>query len=107
MLTGRPDPLPAEWTLGVRPDHLVRVSDGRGLHGRVERLEHVGDAALAWVRPAIGDALLAVRLAPGDDLPAAGDGVCLRAQRGRVHAFDASGRARPITATEGAETQPA
>ena len=112
VLAGRTDPLPADWVLGVRPDHLLMAADGQGLHGRVERLEHVGDAALAWVRPAVGSALLAVRLAPGDGLPVAGDAVCLRPQPGRVHAFDASGLAHPLiaapaTPVEEAATQPA
>ena len=112
LLTGDARPLPAGWTLGVRPDHLLLVADGPGLRGRVERLEHVGDAALAWVRPVTGGALLAVRLAPGQGLPGAGDPVCLRPQPGRVHAFDADGHAHPLTAAsanamEGAATQPA
>jgi multiple sugar transport system ATP-binding protein len=111
-LTGSAAPLPAGWVLGVRPDHLVACTDGAGLQGRVERLEHVGDAALAWVRPAIGGALLGVRLAPGDGLPSAGDRITLRTQPGRVHAFDADGHARPLAAAaanalEGAATQPA
>jgi len=87
-----------DWTLGVRPDHLQLVGQGQGLAARVERLEHVGDAALAWVRLAGIDALLAVRLAPGDALPAAGAAVGLRPQPGRVHAFDADGLARPLSA---------
>ncbi len=100
------------WVLGVRPDHLQLLDEGQGLAARVERLEHVGDAALAWVKLAAGDATLAVRLSPGGALPVAGTRVSLRPQPGRVHAFDADGIARPLSAataiaTEAAATQPA
>ena len=110
--------LPADAVLGVRPDHLqlLAATDATsGLAGRVERLEHVGDAALAWVRLTNAPkdaATLALRLPPGDGLPVAGDPVRLRPQPGRVHAFDADGHAHPLSAvpanaTEGAATQPA
>ncbi len=94
--TGRADGLPSDWTLGVRPDHLELLPSGRGLAGVVERLEHVGDAALAWVRLSTGGLTLAVRLAPGGALPQAGTAVGLRPQPGRLHAFDADGRARAL-----------
>ena len=108
--------LPDDWVLGVRPDHLQLLAAGAGLAAHVERVEHVGDAALAWVRlqdvGTTGAAPLAVRLLPGADLPVAGDRVNLLAQPGRVHAFDADGLARPLSATaanamQGAATQPA
>jgi len=112
---GHAAPLPADAVLGVRPDHLQLRVAGAGLPARVERVEHVGDAALAWVKlqdvGTSATAPLAVRLLPGADLPVAGDRVSLRAQPGRVHAFDADGLARPLPATaanvtQGAATQP-
>ncbi len=109
---GPSDAMDGEWVLGVRPDHLQLLDEGQGLAARVERLEHVGDAALAWAKLDAGDATLAVRLAPGGALPVAGARVSLRPQPGRVHAFDADGIARPLSAataiaTEAAATQPA
>jgi multiple sugar transport system ATP-binding protein len=98
LFAGRANPLPADWMLGVRPDHLRLQADGPGLAGRVERLEHVGDAVLAWIRPASGAATLAVRLSPGDALPGRDALVVLRPVAGRVHAFDADGLARPLPA---------
>jgi len=96
--TGPMAPAPADWTLGVRPDHLRLVAAGDGgLAGSVERVEHVGDAALAWVTLDAG-ATLAARLSPDHALPARGDRVALRPQPGRVHAFDADGLARPLPA---------
>jgi multiple sugar transport system ATP-binding protein len=96
--TGRPDGMPADWVLGVRPDHLRLLAEGCGLGGRVERLEHVGDAALAWVKLPATNTLIAVRLPAGEGLPAAGAHVSLRPLPGRVHAFDADGVARPLPA---------
>jgi multiple sugar transport system ATP-binding protein len=110
--TGSADAAPAEWVLGVRPDHLQLLGDGQGLAGRIDRLEHVGDAVLAWVKLAVGNATLAVRLPPGDGLPATGARVSLRPLAGRVHAFDADGLARALPAAtapgrEAAATQSA
>jgi len=98
--TGQAAPTPGDWTLGVRPDHLrlAAPGDGAGLPGLVERVEHVGDAALAWVTLDAGRATLAVRLSPDAALPAHGDRVAVRPQPGRVHAFDADGLARPLPA---------
>jgi multiple sugar transport system ATP-binding protein len=98
LFTGHAGPLPAGWTLGVRPDHLQLRGLGLGLAGRVERLEHVGDAVLAWVKPVTGTGTLAVRLAPDDALPEQGSLVALRPAAGRVLAFDADGFARPLPA---------
>jgi len=98
LFTGRARPLPAGWMLGVRPDHLRLHAEGQGLAGYVERLEHVGDAVLAWIRPATESATLAVRMAPGDALPERNACVSLRPLAGHVHAFDAAGLARPLPA---------
>ena len=98
LFAGRADAARADGVLGVRPDHLQLLGEGHGLAGRVERLEHVGDAALAWVKLAIGGATLAVRLSPGDPLPTAGARVSLRPAPGRVHSFDADGLSRPLSA---------
>ena len=99
LFTGRANPLPADWTLGVRPDHLRLHVDGPGMPGRLERVEHVGDAVLAWIRPTTsGVGTLAVRLAPGEALPERDTLVHLRPAPGRVHAFDADGLARPLPA---------
>jgi multiple sugar transport system ATP-binding protein len=91
LFTGSADAAHADWVLGVRPDHLQLRLDGLGLAGRVERVEHVGDAALAWVKLSIGSATLAVRLSPNDSLPLTGARVSLRPVPGRVHVFDADG----------------
>ncbi len=98
LFTGSPDAAHGDWVLGVRPDDLQLRSEGRGLAGRVERLEHVGDSALAWIRLSNVDAVLAVRLSPGDTLPETGARVGLRPMPGRVHAFDANGLARSLSA---------
>ena len=98
LFAGRADAGRADWVLGVRPDHLELLAEGPGLAGRVERLEHVGDAALAWIRLAAGGATLAVRLSPSGTLPATGARVSLRPLPGRVHAFDADGFARSLSA---------
>jgi multiple sugar transport system ATP-binding protein len=99
LFAGRDDAIAAGWTLGVRPEHLrLGGADAPGLAGRVERLEHIGDAALAWVAPAAGMAPLAVRLPPGDALPARDAPVRLQPLAGRVHAFDAEGLAHPLPA---------
>ena len=107
--TGHVAPAPAEWLLGVRPDHLQLLREGHaaGLAGRVERVEHVGDAALAWVTLAGAPATLAVRLSPNDALPAPGERVSVRPQPGRVHAFDADGLARPLPAATAPSTEAA
>jgi multiple sugar transport system ATP-binding protein len=104
-LTGRAESVADDWVLGVRPDHLSLQPQGRGLAGIVERLEHVGDAALAWVRLSDAGLTVGVRLLPGDALPAAGDAVALQAQAGRLHAFDAEGQAR-VALREDATTPP-
>jgi multiple sugar transport system ATP-binding protein len=96
--TGRADGVAGDWLLGVRPDHLQLLPEGQGLAARVERMEHVGDAALAWVRLAVGESMLAVRLPPGDGLPVAGTPVSVLPLPGRVHAFGADGVARPLPA---------
>ena len=98
LFAGPADAAGTDWTLGVRPDHLQLLGEGLGLAGRVERVEHVGDAVLAWVHLAVGAATLAVRLSPGDSLPATGARVSVRPAPGRVHAFDAHGFARSLTA---------
>jgi multiple sugar transport system ATP-binding protein len=98
LFAGPADAAGTDWTLGVRPDHLQLLGEGLGLAGRVERVEHVGDAVLAWVRLAVGAATLAVRLSPGDSLPATGARVSVRPAPGRVHAFDAHGFARSLSA---------
>ena len=110
--TGRAAPAPAEWALGVRPDHLqlVAADDGPGLTAHVERVEHVGDAALAWVTlesRQTARTTLAVRLSPADALPAPGELVHVRPQPGRVHAFDAEGLARPLPAATAPSTEAA
>jgi multiple sugar transport system ATP-binding protein len=88
--------VPPDWVVGVRPDHLLLRPPGEGLPALVERLEHVGDSVLAWLRLSQAVPNVAVRLTPGDALPAAGQAVSLRAQPGRVHAFDGTGQARPL-----------
>ncbi|MGN6525027.1 MAG: ABC transporter ATP-binding protein [Burkholderiaceae bacterium] len=106
LFAGRTDAPAAGWMLGVRPEHLqLHAEHQPGLAGRIERLEHVGDAALAWVAPDSGIAPLAVRLAPGDALPARDARVRLRPLAGRVHAFDAEGLARPLPAAPAPETE--
>ncbi len=98
LFAGPADAAGVDWTLGVRPDHLQLLGEGMGLAGRVERVEHVGDAALAWIRLAASTATLAVRLSPGDRLPVPGARVGVRPAPGRVHAFDAHGFARSLSA---------
>jgi hypothetical protein len=61
---------------------------------------------LAWIRLSAGSgATLAVRLLPGDSLPATGERVSLRPLPGHVHAFDATGatRSMPAAATPSGE----
>jgi multiple sugar transport system ATP-binding protein len=96
--TGGAHTVRAEWVLGIRPDHLQLLPEGEGLAARVERLEHIGDAALAWVRLGSGHTTLAVRLSPTAQLPSTGARVSLRPMPGRVLAFDEDGLARPLPA---------
>ena len=107
LFIGRADAAHADWVLGVRPDHLHLLPEGQGLDARVERVEHVGDAALAWVRLATLATTVAVRLSPGAALPLAGARVGLRPEPGRVHAFDADGFARPLSAATAPATEAA
>ncbi|MFT7721879.1 MAG: sn-glycerol-3-phosphate ABC transporter ATP-binding protein UgpC [Roseateles sp.] len=80
-------------TLGVRANHITLVAPQDGLRARIELIEHLGDTVIAHARLAADQPAVAVRLAPDARHPAAGDEVGLRIAPGRVHLFDADGRA--------------
>ena len=78
---------------GVRADDLHFVEAGPGLVGQVDRVEHVGDAVLAWVGLAHGGGTVCVRLASRLALPDRGARVVLGVDPARLHFFDADGLA--------------
>jgi multiple sugar transport system ATP-binding protein len=86
-----PDGAPADgWTLGVRPEALVREAGGV-LPGRVEVVERLGERTLLHVQ--LADGSLVVADARGAAEPALGETVPLAPQPGRLHLFDAQGLA--------------
>jgi ABC-type sugar transport system ATPase subunit len=75
---------------GVRPEHLVRGSDGPFVaEGVVELVERLGESSFAHVRRA--DDRLFVAEVRGRETPAPGERVTLIAASQDVHVFDASG----------------
>ncbi|MCW7542035.1 sn-glycerol-3-phosphate ABC transporter ATP-binding protein UgpC [Aquabacterium sp. A7-Y] len=86
-------------TLGVRPDHLALAPAGApGLPGRVELVEHLGDAALVHVRCEGLTETLVARVPGANRLPLPGDACSLQPEAGRASLFDADGRALPRAA---------
>jgi len=78
------------WTLGVRPEALLR-DPGGALAGRVEVVERLGERTLLHVQ--LADGSLVVADARGAAEPAAGDDVRLGAAAAKLHLFDRDGRA--------------
>lgn len=90
-----PTPIGTRVVLGVRPENLTLATSGtpfdRCLHGRVERVEHVGSHALARVR--CGETVVLARV-PVTAAPASGNDVELAlTQPAHLRLFDpVSGR---------------
>jgi multiple sugar transport system ATP-binding protein len=78
------------WTLGVRPEALLRDAQGP-LAGRVEVVERLGDRTLLHLQ--LPDASLVVADGRGAPEPEIGSTVRLALQPGSLHLFDADGRA--------------
>jgi ABC-type sugar transport system ATPase subunit len=78
-------------TLGVRADQLAPAAAGP-LAGEVAVVERLGDADYAWVRMPWGQEVVA--RFEGGATPEPGSPLAL-AMPGRVHLFDAEGRALP------------
>jgi multiple sugar transport system ATP-binding protein len=76
--------------LGVRPEHWELANDGRAM--RLEHVEHLGDAVVAYGRLDDGTALT-LRQAPGPVTLNVGAELRLRPLAGKAHWFDAQGRA--------------
>ncbi len=76
--------------LGVRPEHWEFAADGRAL--RLEHVEHLGDAVVAYGLLDDGTALT-LRQAPGAASLVAGGELRLRPLVDKAHWFDAQGRA--------------
>ncbi|MBC7729180.1 MAG: TOBE domain-containing protein [Microbacteriaceae bacterium] len=93
------DAAPKGWTLGVRPEALLREPGG-ALSGRVEVIERLGERTLLHIQ--LADSSLVVADARGAAEPATGDAVQLGAQPGRLHLFDADGRAHRTPVRTGA-----
>jgi multiple sugar transport system ATP-binding protein len=89
----------AGWTLGVRPESLQRNAQGP-LAGSVEVVERLGDRTLLHVQ--LPDGSLVVADGRGGAEPEIGDTVRLAPQPGKLHLFDAEGRAHrePARATQ-------
>jgi multiple sugar transport system ATP-binding protein len=87
------------WTLGVRPESLQRNAQGP-LAGSVEVVERLGDRTLLHVQ--LPDGSLVVADGRGVAEPEIGDTVRLAPQPGKLHLFDAEGRAHrePARATQ-------
>ena len=93
-----PDAARQGWTLGVRPESLLREPGG-ALSGRVEVIERLGERTLLHIQ--LADGSLVVADARGAVEPASGDGVRLGAQPGRLHLFDRDGHAHRKAARSG------
>jgi multiple sugar transport system ATP-binding protein len=79
-------------TTGIRPEHVVIGETGtRGLHGRVELVEQVGDSYLLYVR--LGNHKLLTAREPGDARYRPGDEVALGFPGHLCHVFTRSGDA--------------
>jgi multiple sugar transport system ATP-binding protein len=77
-------------TIGVRPEHLVLAADG-GWRGTVIHAEHLGADTILYVdSPELGR--LTVR-ASGEVAVAVGESLAVKPLEGRIHRFDAEGRA--------------
>jgi len=82
-------------TIGVRPEHLSRGTDGAFVvEGVVELVERLGESSFAHIRRA--DDKLFVAEVRGRDTPAVGDKTTLVAKAEDVHVFDASGLRIPM-----------
>jgi multiple sugar transport system ATP-binding protein len=78
----------SEIMLGVRPQHLRRVTDG-GLAATVELVEALGSETVVHVRTGDGGKLLAVL--PGQEKLAVGDAIRLEFSPQAAHAFGTDG----------------
>ena len=77
-------------TIGVRPEHLKVAAEGDWI-GQVSHAEHLGADTMLYVEvPEIG--LVTARIL-GDVVHDVGDRVGLTPQSGKIHRFDADGRA--------------
>jgi ABC-type sugar transport system ATPase subunit len=77
-------------TVGVRPEHLARGTDGPfAVDGVVELVERLGEASFAYLRRA--DDRLFVAEVRGRQTPTPGERTTLTAAARDVHVFDASG----------------
>ena len=86
-------PWPAELVLGVRPEHLGLGPPGSGITGRVDVVEHLGDAQIVHLTLVTGEPLV-VRLPAEHARPCLGDTISVRLPPSRLHLFgaDAAGR---------------
>jgi len=77
-------------TVGVRPEHLARGTDGVfAVEGVVELVERLGESSFAYLRRA--DGRLFVAEVRGRQTPTPGERTTLTATTQDVHVFDASG----------------
>jgi ABC-type sugar transport system ATPase subunit len=77
-------------TVGVRPEHLARGTDGPfAVDGVVELVERLGEASFAYLRRS--DGKLFVAEVRGRQTPTLGEKTTLSAAARDVHVFDASG----------------
>ncbi len=81
-------------SLGVRPEHVNIVKDGKGLaSGVVQLLERLGNQTFLEVELANGQSITS--LMEGDHVLAIGDKVAISFDAGNCHLFDSSGEALP------------
>ncbi|WKB52726.1 ABC transporter ATP-binding protein [Eleftheria terrae] len=88
--------LEGELTLGVRPEHVTLAPAGQGLAARLELVEHLGDATIAYVRIEGLGPDLAVKLPGSVHGLQAGMPVGLSPEPGRSIVFDKDGQAVPL-----------
>jgi multiple sugar transport system ATP-binding protein len=82
-------------TIGVRPEHLARGTDGAfAVEGIVELVERLGESSFAHIRRA--DDKLFVAEVRGRDTPAPGEKTTFIAAAQDVHVFDAAGLRVPM-----------
>jgi len=79
-----------EVTVGIRPEHMAEKGDqSTALEGRIDAVEHLGEASFVYMRIASGDDVI-VR-APGETRVAVGEKYIAQVPSRSLHVFDAAG----------------
>jgi multiple sugar transport system ATP-binding protein len=78
-------------TVGARPEHIAIMADGGDWKGTILLSEHLGSDSFLHVDA--GEAGRLTVRASGDFAGKPGDAISLKPDAGRLHRFDASGKA--------------